>query len=142
MNQNAFTLRIHFIRAMLCVALVAAMTPPPAFPGQDRLAAIALDTFKRFGLSPMPRVRLVKSGSGDLERGELARAVVYDSGREEVRVSQRLMSDPRLPGAFDHEAAHLLTWRIHGHDVEVHGPEFRAICRKYARDPKSCGTHL
>ena len=35
-----------------------------------------------------------------------------------------------LVGAIQHEMAHLLAWRIHGEDIEEHGPKFRAICRQ------------
>lgn len=142
MNYNAFTQKSAVFRGILCAAAVAVMAAGPASSGQERLATFAKDSFARFGLSPMPRLRIVKADSPDLERGEIARAVLFESGKEEVRVSVGLLNDRRLQGALDHESAHLRTWREHGPDVEVHGPEFRKICRRYAADPSSCDTHM
>lgn len=141
MNYNAFTQKSAAFRGILCAAVVAVMAAGPAYPGQERLATFAKASFQRFGLSPMPRLRIVKPDSPDLERGELARAVLFESGKEEVRVAVRLLTDRRLQNALDHEAAHLRTWRDHGPDVETHGREFREICVRYSAHPSACEEH-
>ena len=42
---------------------------------------------------------------------------------------------------FAHELAHHITWLRYGEDVEVHGPEFRKICRQLVPRRKNyfCG---
>lgn len=93
---------------------------------------VAKDVFARFELDPTPQIISARDFSGGLTRHEWARSVVYDSGREVIVLSENVAPD-QVEQMLEHEAAHLKAWRDHGHGIEMHGREWKRICRKYAR---------
>lgn len=127
------------IRLGLCALAVFAMTGKAGAAQDDYepLRQAAKESFARFELKPYPKLRII-SEPGHLERGELARAVLYESGREEIWLSADALKADDLHVILDHEVTHLRTWRDHGPGVPEHGAEFRRTCRKYALSLKSC----
>lgn len=124
--------------ALVSVALFAASGM--ASGTEDQYAPLkeaAKESFARFELKPYPPLRII-SEPGHLERGELARAVLYESGREEIWLSADALKADDLWIILDHEVGHLRTWRDHGPGVLEHGAEFRRTCRKYALSLKAC----
>jgi hypothetical protein len=95
--------------------------------------------FERFGLVPAPEIVMAKDFSEGLTHKEFARAVVYNSGREVIILSERIDRD-HVKQMIEHEAAHLRAWRDYGYDIEPHGREWKRTCRKYARINSSACT--
>lgn len=89
---------------------------------------------------PKPIIRVVDRGHDRLPNHALAAAMVTESGREMVYFEREyLNSGAALTPLVIHELSHLLAWRQFGHDIAVHGPEFKAICRK-ASSRENCTT--
>ena len=104
---------------------------------EQRARDEAKAAFLRFDLRPFPRLVFDTEGTS-LAPNELARAVLYESGREEVWVSMDALKSDDLWLILDHETAHLKTWREHGPSVDTHGAKFMTICRKYALSERAC----
>jgi len=101
------------------------------------LTTAAQGTLERFDLRPFPAI--VLRDASNMKRGEIARAVLFESGREEIWVSRSALDNPSLSDAMDHEGSHLRAWREHGPGIDEHGPEWRRICRASAANPaKAC----
>ncbi len=62
--------------------------------------------------------------------GEIARAVLTESGRQ-VLVININQADRNMDQVLRHEMAHFEAWRRYGTDIEMHGPEFREVCREF-----------
>ena len=74
---------------------------------------------------------LVMEPDGELITAqETARATLTDEGQRWIVVNQDKMS-----ADFDqvilHEMAHFEAWKRHGTKIEMHGPEFRSVCREF-----------
>jgi hypothetical protein len=121
-------------------ALLALCMAGKAGSAQDEfkpLKEAARESFVRFELKPFPALRIITE-PGHLKHGELARAVLYDSGREEIWLSADALRSDELWIILNHEVCHLKTWREHGAGVREHGIEFMRTCRKYALSRKAC----
>jgi len=74
---------------------------------------------------------LVMEPDGELITAqETARATLTDEGQRWIVVNQDKMN-----ADFDqvilHEMAHFEAWKRHGTKIEMHGPEFRSVCREF-----------
>ena len=80
---------------------------------------------------PMPEIRFIEGFDTRLPTHAAGRAIRYSSGREVIllRRSQRGVSAARVAR---HELAHLQTWREYGIRVDMHGKEFKEVCRRIA----------
>jgi hypothetical protein len=123
--------------ARLGLAALLALAMTGAADLEQRARDEAKAAFLRFELRPFPRLVFDTEGTS-LAPNELARAVLYEGGREEVWVSMRALRSDDLWLILDHETAHLKAWREHGPGVDTHGPEFMATCRKYALSERAC----
>lgn len=119
------------------LALLAIFMARPAQPNIDRLTHEARASFLRFDLRPFPAVRIVAE-EGRLLDGEYARAVLYDSGREEIWIRASTADLDELHSILDHEAAHLRAWRDHGPNIPEHGFRWLKTCRTHALSLKAC----
>jgi hypothetical protein len=107
---------------------------------EDKHAPIRLaakESFQRFDMKPFPAVRII-SEDGHLKAHEYARAVLYESGREEIWISADVVGRDDLHVILDHETAHLKAWREHGPRISEHGVIWRRVCRTYALSLKAC----
>ncbi|WP_366524231.1 SprT-like domain-containing protein [Henriciella sp.] len=68
----------------------------------------------------------------------MARAVRYESGREEVWVSGDILEEGDYAQTLDHESSHLRTWRDFGTHVHMHGRQWRKSCREMASALAAC----
>lgn len=57
----------------------------------------------------------------------LARAARNAEGDEMIVIQKNPKTD--LEPLIQHEAAHLIAWRLHGEDIKEHGLEFKSVCR-------------
>lgn len=57
----------------------------------------------------------------------LARAARNTEGDELIVVQANPPTD--LAPLIQHEAAHLIAWRLHGEGIREHGREFQSVCR-------------
>lgn len=123
------------------IALATFAMPKPAEPQQKQnvFAQHVKDAFDVFELKPYPRLKLMRE-DGALARNEMARAVLYESGREDMWVRKALFGSPNIARILQHEAAHLKAWREHGTDINMHGPEWQRTCRAYATAPGACNV--
>jgi hypothetical protein len=117
------------MRVMTIALLIQATMATPA-----DISAEAKASFDAFGLRPYPRVIITDIR---LERNEYARAVRYESGREELWIRQPVKKDG-LRVIIDHESAHLRAWRDYGLTIESHGPHWLRTCRRFAQSIQSC----
>lgn len=115
-----------FVQALAIIAMAAGITPA------------AEQCFARFELDPAPTVVVIPFGDPRLSMSEWAKAVRYDSGRDEIWIAEDAARRGDLELILDHEASHLKAWRVHGEGIETHGKEWRRICRKYARNKAAC----
>lgn len=116
---------------LACLFMGLLLTMP-----ENAFAREAKDSFLRFGLRPFPQIRIVEPER--LKRGEYARAVRYESGKEEIWVTRETGTLEDLHTVIDHESAHIRTWRDYGIRVQEHGPQWRSVCRKHALSLKAC----
>lgn len=112
-------------------------------PEIKRLRQIVEETCENYGVIPFPKVRLVRYDHPMLSRGlYVGRAVVFEGGKEAIYVSQDEIDRPaRLLPTIEHEAAHLAAWRQFGHDISMHGSEWRAVCLVGATDRAACARY-
>jgi hypothetical protein len=123
--------------------LVVLAMPKEARPQQNVFAKETIESLRGFGISPFPRV-VMEGEQGRLKSNEFARAVRYDSDREELWVSKRIaqMEGRDIRDIIDHEVSHLRAWRDHGIEIHEHGPEWLKVCRAHAKDPQAaCVTY-
>jgi hypothetical protein len=101
---------------------------------------IIIETGDRFGVTPYPEYLIVRPRHEMLGGRMLARAVVYESGREALFIASDQTEDlVRLRWVIEHEMAHFAAWRQFGHNIPTHGTEWRAVCMVNARHSReSC----
>ncbi|MEO0451223.1 MAG: SprT-like domain-containing protein [Pseudomonadota bacterium] len=79
---------------------------------------------------PYPRIRIVDTDHSRLKERAVGVAAVTDTGESRIYLNrQYLRSRADLLPLVLHELAHLKAWRVHGFEIETHGPEFMQICR-------------
>ena len=101
-------------------------SPSDLFKLVDALEA----AYRAAALSPPhPSIHIVEPNHDRLRNNAVAVAMVDASGREYIYFNRdgvrRALS---LNPIVFHEVAHLKAWRLYGHDIEAHGPEFKTVC--------------
>lgn len=83
---------------------------------------------------PMPDIEFARGPHPLLKRGGAAAAARYSSGRELIVIGRAAFDfDPAYArNVALHEFAHLQTWREYGIGVDMHGKEFKRVCRRIA----------
>ena len=78
---------------------------------------------------PHPSIHIVEPNHDRLQNNAVAVAMDDSSGRDYIYFNRdgvrRALS---LNPIVFHEVAHLKAWRLYGHDIEAHGPEFKTVC--------------
>jgi hypothetical protein len=98
-------------------------------PEIKRAQALIKDASDRFGVVPYPEFRVVRPGHPMLQNVRIARAVVFEGGKEALYISRDALSRPgTLSVTIDHEIAHFAAWRQFGYEIREHGTEWRAVC--------------
>jgi hypothetical protein len=108
---------------------------------------IILQTFQKFELEePYPEVQYVDSYHFAVEGPVIGRATRFNTGREIIYLEEDAIGSMRkFQDLFDHEVAHVKTWRVYGENIvrsRPHGIEYRQICHKYSERRNSCSAVL
>jgi len=119
---------------LIPLLLVSIAMPETGKPQQNVFAKEAVESLKSFGITPFPRV-VMEGKDGRLKSNEYARAVRYDSDREELWISKAIAEVKDIRDIIDHEVSHLAAWRKHGIEISEHGPEWLKVCRAHAKHP-------
>ena len=93
-------------------------------------------------LTPSPEVRIVPNDHELLAGGAVARAVLFDSGRDMILISVEAAEHPAIANIIDHELSHIAAWREHGPGIKEHGREWLNICRQRAANPRACKVFI
>lgn len=100
-----------------------------------RLIQSAEQSLARGSLRPLPQIRFDLRG---VSAGQLR---VDHRGHCIIRYHPALLlrhGDDFLRRTVPHETAHFLVYRLHGHGVRPHGPEWQAVMRHLGADPERC----
>lgn len=106
---------------------------------QAEVQRIIQESMEQAGHQTGPKVKFVPRDhwmfDGLPKRANVfARAARTRDGGEYVYVNNDLDTNVFSPGAYQHEAGHIITWRDKGIKVKEHGPEFRRVCRDVVTD--------
>lgn len=102
------------IRALLAVLLLSAFT-------QDQKSSLT-----EIGVV---RVQYVDANHWAMARGETAKALRTEDGQKWMLINVD-GDQTDFDQWYLHEMAHHIAWERYGEDIDVHGPEFRKICRE------------
>jgi len=88
--------------------------------------------FSVLAIAALESVRLlIMEPDGELITArETARATLTDSGQRWIVVNQARMGED-MDQIILHEMAHFEAWKRYGTEIEMHGPEFRKVCREF-----------
>ena len=96
--------------------------------------ASALGDSSKEALEAFPniRVKFVRSGFRGMPPKATAHALRTSNGQRWILINlDQDLSD--MEYWFLHEVAHHIAWDRYGEDIDTHGPEFRAECRKLVK---------